>query len=223
MIRVLIVDDQGITRRGLQTLLDLEPDLEVVGLASNGIDAISQVKAVNPDLVLMDVKMPLMGGREATRQIMQRCPHCTILMLTTFDHDRYIVDALQAGAKGYLLKDMDTDKLVQAIRLVHQGYPQMSPGVLEKLVGRMPLADESEDAEPDLTEFNKLTPREQEILEVMSQGLNNREIAAALFISDGTIRTHIRNMISRLNVGDRFQLMCYANAVFAHRRDTLRG
>lgn len=200
----------------------MEPDLEVVGQASNGIDAIAQVRAVNPDIVLMDVQMPLMDGREATRQIVQQWSHCAIIMLTTFDHEQYIVEALKAGAKGYLLKDMETDKLAQAIRLVNQGYPQMSPGVLEKLMGRMAIADEVE-TEPDLTEFNKLTPREQEILEVMSQGLNTREIAAALFISDGTIRTHIRNMLNRLGIGDRFQLMCYAKAIFVHRRNTFRG
>jgi DNA-binding NarL/FixJ family response regulator len=181
------------------------------------------VRAVNPDIVLMDVQMPLMDGQEATRQIVQQWSRCAIIVLTTFDHDQYIVEALKAGAKGYLLKDMETDKLAQAIRLVNQGYPQMSPGVLEKFMGRMVIADEVEEGEPDLTEFNKLTPREQEILEVMSQGLNNREIAAVLFISDGTIRTHIRNMLNRLEIGDRFQLMCYAKAIFAHRRNTFPG
>lgn len=194
----------------------------MVGQASNGVDAIAQVRAVDPDIVLMDVQMPLMDGREATRQIVQQWSRCAIIMLTTFDHDQYIVEALKAGAKGYLLKDTETDKLVEAIRLVNQGYPQMSPGVLEKFIGRMAIADEVGNGEPDLTEFNKLTPREQEILEVMSQGLNNREIAAALFISDGTIRTHIRNMLSRLEIGDRFQLMCYAKAIFAHRGNTFR-
>jgi DNA-binding NarL/FixJ family response regulator len=228
-IRVLIVEDQPISRLGIQKLLNLEPDLEVVGLAENGREAITQVRSLMPDVVLMDVRMPVMDGKKATRQIMKEFPGCKILMLTTFDNGQYIQDALQGGAKGYLLKDVDMDKLAQAIRMVNQGYPHMSPGVLEKFVNRTRAGDQVGEKIPDLiteervdlTEFKKLTPREQEILEAMSQGLNNREISQTLFISLSTIRTHISNMISSLNVENRSQLKYYADTIFEHRYKTL--
>jgi DNA-binding NarL/FixJ family response regulator len=145
--------------------------------------------------------------------------------LTTFDNDQYIVDALKAGAKGYLLKDMDMDKLAQAIRMAHQGYPQMSPGVLEKFIGKMAIVEQLggkktdliTEEKLDLTTFNNLTRREREILEAMGQGLNNREIAATLFLSASTIRSHISNMVSSLNVEDRFELRFYAKRMFKNR------
>jgi DNA-binding NarL/FixJ family response regulator len=232
-IRVLIVKDQPITRLGIEKLINLTADLEVVGLAENGREAIAQTRRLMPDVVLMDIQMPVMNGKAATRHIMKEFPGCKILMLTTFDNDQYIVDALKAGAKGYLLKDMDMDKLAQAIRMAHQGYPQMSPGVLEKFIGKMAIVEhlggkktdlsteeklEAREAEKlDLTAFNNLTRREREILEAMSQGLNNREIAAALFLSVSTIRSHISNMVSSLNVEDRFELRFYAKKMFKKR------
>jgi len=232
-IRVLIVEDQPITRLGIQKLINLATDLEVVGLAENGREAIAQTRRLSPDVVLMDIQMPVMNGKAATRQIIKEFPGCKILMLTTFDNDQYIVEALKAGAKGYLLKDMDMDKLAQAIRMAHQGYSQMSPGVLEKFIGKMAIVkhsgrkktDLSTEANPepreaeklDLTAFNNLTRREREILEAMSQGLNNREIAATLFLSVSTIRSHISNMISSLNVEDRFELRSYAKRMFKNR------
>jgi len=232
-IRVLIVEDQPITRLGIEKLINLAADLEVVGLAENGREAIAQTRRLSPDVVLMDIQMPVMNGKAATRQIIKEFPGCKILMLTTFDNDQYIVEALKAGAKGYLLKDMDMDKLAQAIRMAHQGYSQMSPGVLEKFIGKMAIVEHSsrkktdlitvENPEPreaeklDLTAFNNLTRREREILEAMSQGLNNREIAATLFLSVSTIRSHISNMISSLNVDDRFELRSYAKKMFKNR------
>jgi DNA-binding NarL/FixJ family response regulator len=219
MIRVLIVDDKPVTRRGLQTLLELEPDLEVVGLGKNGVDAIALVGEVNPDVVLMDLKMPLMDGQEATRRIMRQYPHCKILMLTSFEQEPYIEGALRAGAKGYLLKD--ADELAQAVRSAYHGYSQMSPGVLETLMGR--LAIESAEGEPDMNVFNALTAREQEILKAIAQGLSNREIAEALFLSESTVRTHISNMLNRLSLKDRFQLKCYANMVFVNQPHNTSG
>jgi len=227
------VEDQPITRLGIEKLINLAADLEVVGLAENGREAIAQTRRLSPDVVLMDIQMPVMNGKAATRQIIKEFPGCKILMLTTFDNDQYIVEALKAGAKGYLLKDMDMDKLAQAIRMAHQGYSQMSPGVLEKFIGKMAIVEHSsrkktdlitvENPEPreaeklDLTAFNNLTRREREILEAMSQGLNNREIAATLFLSVSTIRSHISNMISSLNVDDRFELRSYAKKMFKNR------
>ena len=227
------MEDQPITRLGIQKLINLATDLEVVGLAENGREAIAQTRRLSPDVVLMDIQMPVMNGKAATRQIIKEFPGCKILMLTTFDNDQYIVEALKAGAKGYLLKDMDMDKLAQAIRMAHQGYSQMSPGVLEKFIGKMAIVEHSsrkktdlitvENPEPreaeklDLTAFNNLTRREREILEAMSQGLNNREIAATLFLSVSTIRSHISNMISSLNVDDRFELRSYAKKMFKNR------
>jgi len=224
-IRVLIVEDQPITRFGIQKLINLTTDLEVVGLAENGREAIAQTRRLMPDVVLMDIQMPVMDGKKATRQIIKEFPDCKILMLTTFDNDQYIVDALKAGAKGDLLKDMDMDKLAQAIRMAHQGYPQMSPGVLEKFIGKMTIGEHSGgkktalsmEEKLDLTAFNNLTRREREILEAMSQGLNNREIAAGLFLSVSTIRSHISNMISSLNVDDRSELRSYAKKMFKDR------
>jgi DNA-binding NarL/FixJ family response regulator len=217
MIRVLIVDDKLMTRQGLQTLLELEPDLEVVGLGKNGVEAIALVGEVNPDVVLMDLKMPLMDGQESTRRIVQQYPHCRVLMLTSFEQEPQILGAFKAGAKGYLLKD--GDELAQTIRSVYHGYVQMSPGVWEKVMGRMAIALPSSvdgaAGEPDMGAFEALTAREQEVLRAIGRGLSNREIAAELFLSESTVRTHISNMLNRLGLGDRVELNGYAEAIFA--------
>jgi DNA-binding NarL/FixJ family response regulator len=217
MIRVLIVDDKPVTRQGLQTLIELEPDLEVVGLGKNGVEAIALVGKVNPDVVLMDLKMPQMDGQEATRRIVQQYPRCRVLMLTSFEQEPQILGAFMAGAKGYLLKD--GDELAQVIRSAYHGYVQMSPGVLEKVIGRVATAlpsnvDGSED-EPDRSVVEVLTVREQEILRAIGRGLSNREIAEELFLSESTVRTHISNMVNRLGLGDRVELKGYAEALFA--------
>jgi DNA-binding NarL/FixJ family response regulator len=215
MIRVLIVDDKPVTRQGLQTLLELEPDLEVVGLGKNGVEAIALVGAVQPDVVLMDLKMPLMDGQEATRRIVQRYPHCRVLMLTSFEQEPQILGALRAGAKGYLLKD--GDELAQVIRSAYHGYVQMSPGVLEKVIGRRAIADDAV-GEPDMGAFEALTAREQEVLRAIAQGSSNREIAEELFLSESTVRTHISNMVNRLGLGDRVELRDYADTILAYQR-----
>jgi DNA-binding NarL/FixJ family response regulator len=217
MIRVLIVDDKPVTRQGLQTLLELEPDLEVVGLGKNGVEAIALVGEVNPDVVLMDLKMPQMDGQEATRRIVQQYPCCRVLMLTSFEQEPQILGAFKAGAKGYLLKD--GDELAQVIRSAYHGYVQMSPGVLEKVIGRM--ADGAA-GEPDIGAFEALTAREQEILRAIAQGSSNREIAEELFLSESTVRTHISNMVNRLGLGDRVELKGYADTVFDRQCDDFR-
>jgi DNA-binding NarL/FixJ family response regulator len=210
-IRLLVVDDQTLISQGLKTMLELEPDLCVVGIADNGEVAVQQVATLQPDLVLIDVRMPVMDGRAATRAIRQRFPEVTVLVLSTFDDDEYISDSIRAGATGYLLKDMPSDELVQAIRLAHRGYTQMAPGLIEKLIVSVPKAEVSEPSSPDL---ESLTPREQDVLRLLGDGSTNREIAQQLFIAEGTVKTHVTHLFDRLNLRNRAQLAIYANAVY---------
>jgi DNA-binding NarL/FixJ family response regulator len=212
MIRVLLVEDQEIVRRGLKTLLEIKPDLQVVGEAGNGQVAIEQVESLYaisrpPDVVLMDIRMPIMDGVTATQRICQQFPDTKILVLTTFDDAKYVAQALRFGAKGYLLKDTPAEELAEAIRLIHKGYTQFSPGILEKMVAKM-AAPEPE-LPPGMTE---LTSREREILRMIAKGSSNREIAQALFLSEGTVRNHISHILTRLNLRDRTQAAIVANA-----------
>ena len=210
MINLLIVDDQSLICQGLKTMLELQPDLQVVGIASNGEMAIQQVAALQPDLVLMDVRMPLMDGRAATRTICKRFPHVKVLVLSTFDDDQYIAESIRAGAKGYLLKDMPADELVQAIRLACLGYAQLAPGLLDKLM-KNPLGITKPTTSSRL---EMLTRREQEVLEFIAQGSTNREIAEQLFITEGTVKTHVTHLLSRLDCKNRSQLAIIANSIF---------
>jgi DNA-binding NarL/FixJ family response regulator len=223
MIRVLIVENQEITRLNTEKLLSIEDDLEIVGLATNGIEAIAQVHQLQPDVVLMDIQMPLMDGQEAARHIRHRYPACKILMLTTFDEDDYIVSALMnIGVHGYLLKDRDMTQLPQAIRMAHQGYSQMSLGVLEKLRGKVALAYPALKKElPDLNIFDTLTPREQEILKAIAQGMNIREIAALLVLSPSTVRSHLSNMTAHLKLTNRSQLRDYAQIILTYQPENI--
>lgn len=211
MIRILLVDDQNLICQGLKAMLSLEPDLEVVGIASNGKDALEQVAVLQPDVVLMDVKMPVMDGREATRLITQSFPHTSVLVLTTFDDDQYIADAMRAGAKGYLLKDMPSEELAQAIHLVHRGYTQLAPGLMEKLMTSTPKSTLSPITSNALS-FSQLTPREREVLQLIGQGLTNRDIAKQLYISEGTVKTHVNHLLNRLGLKNRAQLAIYAHS-----------
>jgi RNA polymerase sigma factor (sigma-70 family) len=215
MIRLLLVDDQSLICQGLKAMLSLEADLEVIGTADNGEMAIEQVSTLKPDVVLMDLRMPVMDGREATRLISQQFPDVKVLVLSTFDDDRYIADSIRAGAKGYLLKDMPSEELAQAIRVVHQGYTQMGPGLLEKLM--LNSVPRPEDVlEPDSVsqelpkELAQLTPREREVLELVALGLTNRDIAQQLYISEGTVKTHVTHLLTRLNLRNRAQLAIHA-------------
>jgi DNA-binding NarL/FixJ family response regulator len=211
MIRLLLVDDQSLICQGLRAMLCLEPDLDVVGIAHNGQEAIAQAEALRPDVVLMDVKMPVMDGREATRLICQSHPAMSVLVLTTFDDDHYISDSIRAGAKGYLLKDMPSEELAQAIRLVHRGYTQMAPGVLAKLMAST-SAPHSAPALMNEGAIAQLTPREAEVLQLIGQGLTNRDIAAQLYIAEGTVKTHVNHLLSRLELKNRAQLAIYAHS-----------
>jgi DNA-binding NarL/FixJ family response regulator len=212
MIRVLLVDDQSIIRQGLKALLELEADLQVVGDAENGQIAIQQVEMRQPDVVLMDIRMPVMDGVAATRVIQQKFPLIKVLVLTTFDDQEYVQEAIQVGALGYLLKDTPSEELAHAIRAVHKGYSQFGPGILQKAIAPLtaPPSLIPEDLPPG---FAELTKREREVLKLIAAGASNREIAKALFISEGTVKNHVTNILGRLNLRDRTQAAIFANSV----------
>jgi DNA-binding NarL/FixJ family response regulator len=193
-------------------MLNLESDLAVVGIASNGQAAIQQVEILQPDVVLMDIRMPVMDGREATRIICQKFPDTKVLILSTFDEDDDIAHSIEAGAKGYLLKDMPCEELAQAIRLVFRGYCQIAPGLMEKLLDRIAnsCTNENESKNPELT---KLTPREIEVLNLIGTGCTNREIAKQLYITEGTVKTYVTHILNRLSLRNRTQIAIYANAL----------
>jgi DNA-binding NarL/FixJ family response regulator len=212
MIRLLLVDDQSLICQGLKAMLSLEPDLEVIGTADNGEAAIEQVALLEPDVVLMDLRMPVMDGREATRAISERFPQVKVLVLSTFDDDGYITDSIRAGAKGYLLKDMPSEDLAQAIRVVHRGYTQMGTGLLEKLMASH--SPEPECSSPELpASLAQLTPREREVLKLVALGLRNQDIAQQLYVSEGTVKTHVTHLLTRLNLRNRSQLAIYAHSL----------
>ncbi|GAB1542508.1 response regulator transcription factor [Scytonema sp. NUACC21] len=214
MIRLLLVDDQSIVRQGLKAMLSLEPDLEIVGMADNGEAAIAQVETLQPDVVLMDVRMPVMNGSTATRIICERFPNTKVLVLSTYDNDRDVNEAIRGGAKGYLLKDMPSEELVNAIRCVYRGYAQLAPGLLERIVNqKQSQPNPSESVPPALTE---LTPRELDVARLVAIGATNQEIARKLFISESTVKTHINSIFNRLNLKNRAQLAIYTNSVFGH-------
>jgi DNA-binding NarL/FixJ family response regulator len=215
MIRMLLVEDQAIVRRGLRTILGLEPDFEVVAEAGDGQQALQQLESLQkgtglPDVVLMDIRMPVMDGIAATQRISQQYPAIKILMLTTFDDAKHIAEALRFGAKGYLLKDTPPEELAEAIRSLHKGYTQFGPGILERLMTRVSSATpEEKELPPGMAE---LTAREKEVLCLIAHGASNREIAQSLFLSEGTVRNHISHILTRLDLRDRTQAAIIANA-----------
>jgi len=209
MIRVLVVDDQNLIRQGLKALLELEPDLQVVGEGENGQSAIALVETLQPDVVVMDIRMPVMDGVAATREICQQFPATKVLVLTTFDDDQYVAEALRYGAMGYLLKDTPSEELAAAIRSVHKGYTQLGPGLVEKIMAKVPTVPPPPSPPPS---WDELTPREQEVLRLIAKGASNREIAQLLYISEGTVKNHVTNILNRLNLRDRTQAAIFANS-----------
>ncbi|HAX79518.1 MAG TPA: DNA-binding response regulator [Cyanobacteria bacterium UBA11372] len=210
-IRLLLVDDQLIIRQGLRSLLEAKPDLEVVGEAENGQQAIVQVETLQPDVVLMDVRMPIMDGVAATRAICQQFSQTKVLVLTTFDDDEYVSQAMRLGARGYLLKDTHSEDLAAAIRAVHKGYTQLGPGLLEKAISPPPPSTPQPPTRlpPELA---GLTAREREVLALIVSGASNREIAEALYISERTVKNHITSILSQLHLRDRTQAAMFASA-----------
>jgi len=209
-IRVLVVDDQRLIREGIASLLDIQEGLNVVGVAVDGQEAIDKALALTPDIVLMDVRMPVMDGIAATRQIRQHLPGCQVLMLTTFDDDEYILKSLQAGASGYLLKDIPANDLAQAIKLTHAGIYQLAPSVAGKLIGQLAARSEKPRAPAAKEQEFDLTERERDVLRLLAIGATNKEIAEALVVSEGTVKNHVSSILSRLGLRDRIQAALFA-------------
>ena len=214
-IRVMIVDDQGLLREGFRKLIELEPNLEVVGMAGDGEEALASVELLSaekmaPDIVLMDVRMPGMDGIEATRVFKERWPEIRIVILTTFDDRALIQAGLQAGAQGYILKDITAEQLASTIRVVAQGQVLLHPEVANKVITSLSSDSSTEPAAAVPASegaglLSPLTEREREILALLARGASNREISEALFIAGGTVKNHLSNILSKLGVRDRTQ------------------
>lgn len=211
MIRLLLVEDQTIIRQGLRRLLDTHADLQVVGEAENGQQALDQVAALQPDLVLMDVRMPVMDGMTATQMISDRFPDVKILVLTTFDDEEYIEKVMTFGAIGYLLKDTPSEELADAIRSAHRGYTQLGPGLFRKAFSQRSAS--AEQTRSSAVELSHLTPREREVLNLIATGASNREIAEILCITEKTVKNHVSSILSQLNLRDRTQAAMFAHSL----------
>ncbi|MDQ7907117.1 response regulator transcription factor [Phytohabitans sp. ZYX-F-186] len=206
--RVVIADDQALVRSGFRMILTAG-GIEVVGEAADGAEAVAAVRRLRPDVTLMDIRMPGMDGLEATRRVLEQAPECRVLMLTTFDLDRYVYAALAAGASGFLLKDVTPEHLVAAVRLVDTGDALLAPSITRRLVERFAAPDAS--APPALhRDLAGLTPREREVLTLMGRGLSNGEIAAALTLSEATVKTHAAHIFGKLSLRDRAQAVVLA-------------
>ena len=211
-ITVLVVDDQRLIREGIASLLDIQEGVTVAGTAENGQEAVEKALSLSPDVVLMDVRMPIVDGIAATEEIRLRLPDCQVLMLTTFDDDEYIIKSLQAGAGGYLLKDIPAADLAQAVRMIHAGIYQLAPSVVRSLIGQLgTIAEPGERATKELATQHELTERELDVLRLIATGATNREIAAELFVSEGTVKNHVSSILNRLGVRDRVQAALYAH------------
>jgi two-component system NarL family response regulator len=206
--RVLIVDDHALFRRGLQMVLDAEEDIEVVGEAADGQQALERAEELMPDVVLMDVRMPRRSGIEATRAIRDALPHVRIIMLTVSDEEADLYEAIKAGASGYLLKEISTDEVPEAIRSVVSGQSRISPSMASKLLTE--FAAWSKRTGPPGVNAPTLTERELEVLRLVAQGLANRDIAEQLFISENTVKNHVRNILDKLRLHSRMEAVVYA-------------
>jgi DNA-binding NarL/FixJ family response regulator len=215
MIRLLLVDDLVIFRAGLAALINLEPDIEVVGEAGNGEEAILMSETLRPDVILMDVRMPICNGVEATKVIHQRFPWIRIMVLTTFDEDEYICQSLQNGALGYILKSTPSQQLATTIRSLDRGFGQLDPAIALKVFARIP--------EPIITTLSKPSVLEQfnqseiEILKQIGKGKNNREIAIDLHLTEGTVKNYVTNILTCLNLRDRLQVAVWVTQNLADR------
>jgi len=209
MTTVLIADDQALVRVGLRKILENEPDLTVVGEAEDGQDAALETRRLGPDVVLMDIRMPVLDGIEATRRIVAATPATRVVVLTTFGLDTYVYEALHAGASGFMLKDAPPEEIVAAVRLVANGEALLAPAVtrsvIEEFVRREQTMPRSEPAA-----IQELTPREREVLDLLAQGLSNPEICSRLVISEATAKTHVARILQKLELRDRVQALIYA-------------
>jgi DNA-binding NarL/FixJ family response regulator len=208
-IRVLIVDDHALFRRGLQMVLEGETDIDVVGEASDGHEAIERAEKTSPDVVLMDVRMPKRSGIEATRAIKEILPSCKILMLTISDEEADLYEAIKAGASGYLLKEISIEEVANAVRAVQQGQSLISPSMASKLLTEFAAMVKRRD-ERNHVPGPRLTDRELEVLKLVAKGMNNRDIGAELFISENTVKNHVRNILEKLHLHSRMEAVVYA-------------
>ncbi|MFK4065226.1 response regulator [Streptomyces sp. NPDC029674] len=215
-IKVLIADDQIMVRQGFSVLLNAEPDIEVTGQAVDGADAVAQVAELVPDVVLMDIRMPELSGIEATRRITSALPGVRVLVLTTFDLDEYVYEALRAGASGFLLKDASADQLAEAVRVVAAGDALLAPGITRRLIAEFSRMDGGARG-PLKARVGDLTERETEVLALIAQGLSNAEIAARLVVAEQTVKTHVGRILVKLGLRDRTQA-----AVFAYESGVVR-
>jgi DNA-binding NarL/FixJ family response regulator len=207
-VRVLICDDQALVRGGFRAILDARPEIEVVGEAENGAQAVALAERRHPDVILMDIRMPVLDGIEATRKLVADGSQARVIVLTTFDLDEYVHAAIRAGASGFLLKDVTPAKLVEAIGIVAQGDALLAPSVtrrlLERFAATLPVGDQSGDA------LAELTAREIEVLRLLAGGLSNAEIAAELVVTEATVKTHISSVLRKLGLRDRVQAVIVA-------------
>ena len=207
MTRLVVADDQDVVRVGLTRILGGEPDLEVVGEAADGEAALREVRRTRPDVVLMDIRMPVLDGLEATRRITGAHAECRVLILTTFGLDGYVFEALRAGASGFMLKDAAAEEIAGAVRIVASGDALLAPAVTRAVIEQFARQPPHRDPPRAVAE---LTPREREVLDLMLQGLSNPEICGRLFISDATAKTHVAHILQKLGVRDRVQAVIYA-------------
>lgn len=208
MTSVLIADDDDLMRAGLTELLTADPDIEIIGNAATGREAVEQAQRLSPEVVLMDVRMPGLDGIAATRELLRAAPDTRVLVLTTFEQDDYIFGALRAGASGFLLKRARPEELIAAVHTVAAGEALLSPSVTRRVIARM-----AGQPTPDLSHVAKLdvlTPREREVLPLIARGLSNREIAATLLVEESTIRTHVKRILMKLGLRDRIQVVIFA-------------
>lgn len=214
-IKVMIVDDQALIREGLRMILSLSEEIEVVQEASNGEEAVQVLKQVVPDVILMDIRMPIFNGVEATRAIKIQYPQVKIIILTTFNEDEYIFEGLKNGADGYILKDVKSDEIIRGIKTVHEGNTLLQPEVATKVVRAFKAANEVSYKQEESTiikgKYENLTSRETEIARLVAKGKSNKEISEDLFIAEGTVKNHLTRILGKLQLENRIQLAVYIN------------
>jgi len=209
VIRVLIADDQTLVRDGFRMILDAQDDMEVVGEAADGLEAVARSRELRPDIVLMDIRMPGRDGLEATRELLRESPETHVLILTTFDLNEYVYEAMKAGASGFLLKDVPRSQLIEGIRTVADGDALLAPVITRRLIEefvRRPPAS----IRPSPPALEALTAREREVLDLVARGRSNSEIAAALYVSEATVKTHVAHALGKLGLRDRIHAVVFA-------------